>query len=135
VRQDQTHSLWDAARSPLLLLVKPIALSSLLGVTRFLPLHGEPLALDASGGAHAALTDMPVDARDTREEPFQSQLDCCFPADFLHVEKCLFKIHVIRLASRAVIHRKDEGEKFRQIGCLKRSYCVVRSSFAVTEGV
>jgi hypothetical protein len=86
VRQDRTHSLWDAARSPLLLLVKPIALSSLLGVTRFLPLHVAPMTLKACRVGRVAFTDVTADARDTGEKPPQSQLDRCLSVNLFHAE-------------------------------------------------
>src|SRR6476619_2104291 len=61
-RQDRTHSLWDAARYPLLLVIKPSALSSLLGVARFLPLRVAPMTLKACRVGHVAFPDVTAEA-------------------------------------------------------------------------
>jgi hypothetical protein len=43
-------------------------------------------ALASSALPNTAFTDVAVLARDTCEEPFQSESNCCFFADFLHIE-------------------------------------------------
>ena len=59
----------------LLLLGKPIAQSDPLRVAFFVPLLRKPMALDTLTAAElprTAFTDVPVDARDACEVPFQS---------------------------------------------------------------
>jgi hypothetical protein len=71
------------------LLGKPISQSSQLRVAFSLPLLTKPMALDTLRTVDKALADVAVLARDTREDPFQSKLDRCFPVDLLHIENPL----------------------------------------------
>jgi hypothetical protein len=105
-----SNSLRVARSLPLA--IKPIAQPNLFKVAFLVPLPAKPVTLYAPiAMIHVALTDVPVDARDTCEVPFQPKLDRCFSTDFLHRESAVPDSRVIRPRIPAAVHKKTPADQ------------------------